>query len=85
MDLSYEVGFAEHSLYEVLYTAGFRRIHVFGAREPCGEGIRVKLARILSRLSCAALTLAFHHFLIPPPKILDKSNSNCRKLLNRVA
>jgi 2-polyprenyl-3-methyl-5-hydroxy-6-metoxy-1,4-benzoquinol methylase len=73
MDFSHEVGFTEHSLYEVLYTAGFRKIHIFGAREPCGRGIKAGIMRLMNSSFHNVMRSIFRILLIPPPKILDKN------------
>jgi 2-polyprenyl-3-methyl-5-hydroxy-6-metoxy-1,4-benzoquinol methylase len=73
MDFTHEVGFTEHSLYEVLYTVGFRKIRVFGAREPCGRGVKAGITRLMNSSFHVVLRLLFHTLLIPPPQILDKN------------
>lgn len=73
MDFTHEIGFTEHSLYEVLYMAGFRKIRVFGAREPCGRGIKVWIMRLMNSSFHVFLRSLFRVLLIPPPEILDKN------------
>jgi len=72
MDFTHEVGFTEHSLYQVLYVAGFRKIRVFGAREPCGRGIKSWIMRLMSSASRVVLKSLLHLLMTPLPKILDK-------------
>jgi SAM-dependent methyltransferase len=73
IDFTHEIGFTEHSLYEVLYMAGFRKIRVFGAREPCGRGIKAGIMRLMNNSFQIFLRSLFRVLLIPPPKILDKN------------
>jgi len=73
MDFTHEIGFTEHSLYEVLYMAGFRKIRVFGTREPCGRGIKVWIMRLMNSSFHVFLRSLFRVLLIPPPEILDKN------------
>jgi hypothetical protein len=73
MDFTHEIGFTEHSLYEVLYMAGFRKIRVFGAREPCGRGIKAGIMKLMNSSFHIFLRSLFRVLLIPPPKILDKN------------
>jgi 2-polyprenyl-3-methyl-5-hydroxy-6-metoxy-1,4-benzoquinol methylase len=72
-DFTHETGFTEHSLYQVLYVAGFRKIIVFGAREPCGRGVKARIVRLMGNSFHIFLRSLFHNLLIPPPKILDKN------------
>jgi SAM-dependent methyltransferase len=72
MDFTHEIGFTEHSLYEVLYATGFRKIHIFGAREPCEKGMKTQIARLINRASHVFLKLMFRLLLIPSPRVLDK-------------
>jgi SAM-dependent methyltransferase len=73
MDFTHEIGFTEHSLYEILCMAGFRKIRVFGAREPCRRGIKVWIMRLMNSSSHIFLRSLFRVLLIPPPEILDKN------------
>jgi hypothetical protein len=73
IDFTHETGFTEDSLYQVLYTAGFRKIHVFGAREPCGRGIKAGIVRLINSSFHNVMRSIFRVLLIPPPKILDKN------------
>jgi 2-polyprenyl-3-methyl-5-hydroxy-6-metoxy-1,4-benzoquinol methylase len=72
IDFTHEIGFTERSLYQILYVTGFRKIRVFGAREPCGRGIKARIMRLMNSSFHIVLRSLFCVLLIPPPKILDK-------------
>ncbi len=72
-DFTHETGFTDYSLFQVLYVAGFRKIIVFGARKPCGRGVKARIVRLMGNSFHISLRSLFHILSIPPPKILDKN------------
>ena len=73
MDFTHETGYTENSLHQVLYVAGFRKIIIFGAIEPCGRGVKARIVRLMGNSFQIFLRSLFRILSIPPPKILDKN------------
>ena len=71
MDVSHEIGFTEHSLFEVLNATGFQNIHLIGAYYPV-RSFKSLVGRLGGALARRLLKLLFLVQGYPPPKILDK-------------
>lgn len=71
MDITHEVGFTEHRLFEVLNTIGFQDIRLMGAYYPV-VSFKSLIGKMGERIIHKFLKLMFLLQGYPPPKILSK-------------
>ena len=71
MDITHEVGFTEHSLFEVLNTVGFQDIHLMGACHPV-VSFKSLIGKLGEWIIHKFLKLMFLLQGYPSPKILSK-------------
>jgi len=72
MTITHEIGFTEHSLFEVLNVVGFQNIHLMGADHPV-VSFKSLVGRLGKRIVHRFLKLMFLIQGYPPPEILDKN------------